>query len=183
MGAYAPDREWADRFIPKVKQIVGPHLLGEAANEIDVSQATDLMILTARDMRIAARVRRYGFAQKYLYEFTIRSRRENGAKTELAKIVDGWGDWFFYGHADICEVFIEYWWLIDLHSFRAALIRNSMNGTGLISGDKKNGDGTFFKWFDLRSFPEEPPILISSSQILPALDPQPSFPFDKAITA
>lgn len=170
MGAYSKDREWSDLFIPQIKRIVGPLLLDVTPNEIDVSQAADLWVLTARDMRIAARVRRPGFAKQYLYEFTIRAERDNVTKTELAKIVDGWGDWFFYGHADEDEKYIEYWWLIDLHAFRAALIRVATNGARLSCGQKSNHDGTHFKWFDLRSFPDHPPILVSSGQILPALE-------------
>lgn len=170
MGAYSQDRDWSDLFIPQIKQIVGPRLLNVTPNDIDVSQAADLMVFTARDMRIAARVRRPGFSQRYLYEFTIRAERDSGAKTELAKIVDGWGDWFFYGHMDDDEKFVEYWWLIDLHAFRAALIRASMNGIRLRCGQKSNNDGTHFKWFDLRSFPEHPSILVAGSQILPALE-------------
>jgi len=170
VGGYTQDREWSDHFIPLIKRIVGPYLLNVASDEIDVTQATDLMVFTARDMRIAARVRRPGFSERYLYEFTIRAERDNGAKTELAKIVDGWADWFFYGHADEEEQFIEYWWLIDLDAFRAALIRTAMNKTSLRCGQKSNGDGTHFKWFDLRSFPEHPPILIAGGQILPSLE-------------
>lgn len=169
MGDYRKNREWADRFIPQIKRIVGPYLLDTTPNDIDVTQAADLMIFTARDMRIAARVRRPGYSSGFLYEFTIRAQLDNGVKTELQKIVDGWGDWFFYGHADIAEEFIEYWWLVDLHAFRASLIRTAMNGTKVKCGQKSNGDGTHFKWFDLRSFPDEPPILVAGSQILPAM--------------
>lgn len=100
MAAYESDRRWSDKFIPAIKQIVGPRLLSVTPDEIDCKQAADLMVFTARDMKIAARVRRPGFADKYPYEFTIRARRDSGAETELSKIVNGWGDWLFYGHAD-----------------------------------------------------------------------------------
>jgi len=159
------DWDWSNRFVPAIKRLVGPHLLTPAALEQDAHEATDLIVLVARDMRIAARVRRQGYADSFPYEFTIRARRDSGAVTELEKIVNGWGDWFFYGHADNFDGF-SLWWLIDLHSFRAALIRNSNNGTKLRFGDKPNGDGTFFKWFDLRSFPSTPPILIAGSRDL-----------------
>lgn len=162
MSAYLTDRAWSDLMIPQIKRIVGPCLLEIADFEHDTKQATDLMVLRARDMHIAARVRRPGYAERYPYEFTIRSMRDSGAETELSKIVNGWGDWLFYGHADASNT-IGLWHLICLHGFRAALIRHSMNGSPLTFKDKANSDGTYFKAFDLRSFPTSPPILIASS--------------------
>ena len=161
MSGYAKDRAWSDRFIPEIKGIVGPRLLCETPDEIDKTQAADLMVFTARNVTIAARVRRPGFLERYRYEFTIRARRDSGATTELAKIVDGWGDWMLYAHAAPCETRLAWWWLIDLNAFRAALIRQATNGSAIRCGDKPNGDGTFFKWFDVRSFPKAPPLVIA----------------------
>lgn len=162
---YERDRAWSDRFIPAMKQIIGPHLLEPAPNEWDIGKATDLVVLQARNMCIAARVRRTGYANRYPYEFTIRSRRDTGARTELEKIVDGWGDWLFYGHADALERGFDRWWLVDLRSLRAALIRDKGD---IDCEEKPNFDGTHFVAFDLRSFPSRPPILVSSSHPLPA---------------
>jgi hypothetical protein len=167
MTPYERDRKRADTFTPAIKQIVGPHLLVPTPNEIDCKQAADLMIFTARDMMIAARVRKHKYLASYRYQFTIRAWRDSGATTELAKIVDGWADWFLYAFADAADQALALWWLIDLHAFRAALIRNSMNGSALRCGDSSNGDGTYFKWFDLRSFPSSPPILVAGSEPLP----------------
>jgi hypothetical protein len=165
MAQYANDRAWSDRFIPSIKQIVGPLLMTVTPDEIDCKQAADLMVLSARDMKIAARVRRHGFADRYPYEFTIRAKRDSGAETELSKIINGWGDWMFYGHSNEAQNNVSLWWLIDLHAFRAALIRNAMNGSPIKCGDKPNGDGTYFKWFDVRSFPKQPSIVIASSEL------------------
>lgn len=162
---YAHNRLWSDNFIPQIKSIVGPCLLDVTPDEIDMHQAADLMVFTARDMRIAARIRRPGFADRYRYEFTIRAKLDSGFETELSKIVNGWGDWFFYGHADAAEKSIELWWLIDLHAVRAAWIRRQYRSKG-----KDNGDGTHFKAFDLRSFPDHPPILVASKEALPAME-------------
>lgn len=168
MPEYRADREWSDLMVPQIKQIVGPFLLENAPFEFDAKQATDLMVFKARDMRIAARVRRPGYSDRYPFEFTIRCKRDSGAETELSKIINGWGDWLFYGHADASN-WIEQWWLIDLHSFRAALIRTAMNGATITVTQKDNGDGTYFKAFDLRSFPRTPAILVSGSQELMAV--------------
>lgn len=160
---YDLNRSWSDRFLPEIQELVGPHLLDVAADEPDRRQATDLMMLTARDVRVAARVRRPGFGRRYPYEFTLRSRLPSGAETELAKIVNGHGDWLFYGHASEDQARIEDWWLIDLRAFRAGLIRQATNGGRIRCGDKVNPDGTCFKWFDIRSFSAEPRLVVAGS--------------------
>jgi len=124
--------------------------------DADCKEATDLIVLHARDMRIACRVRRPGYGQRYPNQFTIRSHRDTGARTELEKIVDGFGDWFFYGHTENTGNISE-WWLIDLAAFRAALVRRA----NIRRGQQSNGDGTHFVWFDVTSFPERPPLLVA----------------------
>lgn len=158
MSDYNTDRAWSDRWIPSLRDIIGPHLLIPSTFEQDANQAADLVVLRARDMTIACRVRRPGYATKYPNEFTIRSKRDSGAKTELKKIVDGWGDWMFYGHEN--GAIISPWWLIDLHAFRAQLIRN--RGT-IRCGNSSNHDGTYFSWFDVTTFATEPRLLIATS--------------------
>jgi len=158
---YDINRQWSDRFLPHIKQIVGGYLLEAAPDPIDWHQATDLLMLDARDMRIAARVRRPGYATQYPHQFTIRSRLPSGAQTELSKIVNGKGDWLFYGHANASQTAIESWYLIDLNAFRAALIRRGAQG--LCWGNKCNPDGTRFTWFDIRSFPADPPLVVARS--------------------
>ncbi|MEM6277598.1 MAG: hypothetical protein AAF714_11690 [Pseudomonadota bacterium] len=66
----------------------------------------------------------------------------------------------FYGHASTCGMAIDPWWLIDLRSFRAALIRRS-DANGLRYGAQQNPDGTQFEWFDLTSFPVCLPLVVA----------------------
>lgn len=82
---YDINRQWSDRFLPQIKSIVGCHLLEAAPDLLDMRHATDLLMLDARDMRIAARVRRPGYSHRYPHQFTIRSRLPSGAETELSK--------------------------------------------------------------------------------------------------
>ena len=166
---YAINRHWSDQFIPEICRIVGAHLLEVAPEPLDLHHATDLMTFLGRDLRIAARVRRHGYAGRYPYDFTIRSRVGSGATTELAKIVNGEGDWLFYGHANASETGFDLWWLLDLRAFRAGLIRQAANGWPIRSGDKANPDGTWFKWFDIRSFPSEPPLIVAASATIQRL--------------
>jgi hypothetical protein len=167
MAAYATDRENSDRFLPEVKRLISPYLLDATPDVIDQKQAADLMTVLGRDIRIGVRVRTFGqgYAERYPHQFTLRCQRDSGAETELSKIINGWGDWFFYGHAAAVEgLAISPWWLIDLAAFRAALIREARNGSTLRMGDGSNGDGTHFKWFDVRSFAPQPPLLIATSE-------------------
>ena len=163
--SYLRDRAWSDRFIPAIKAIVGPHLLRESSFEEDTKRATDLVVLQARGLMIACRVRRPGYADRYPYEFTIRSHRDSGAATELEKVTNGWGDWMFYGHArDDDSIDFARWFLLDLAGWRAHMIRRT---EGILRGTRSNADGTSFAWFDMRSFPAEPRILVASSHPLP----------------
>jgi hypothetical protein len=171
VNRYVKNREWSDRMTPHVKRIVGPLLLEPASFELDVKEATDLIILHARDKRIAARVRRPGYGRTYPFEFTIRSQLDNGCETELAKIINGFGDWFFYGHGTEQNT-IGDWYLIDLNVFRAALIRRVPLSFKKIN----NGDGTRFIAYDIRSFPPHPSLLISSSGPLPTETQLPLWP-------
>ena len=164
MNFYDRDRAWSDRFLPAIKDTIGGHLLKASPDPLDWHHATDLMMLDARDIRIAARVRRHGYARRFPHEFTLRSRLPSGAETELAKVVDGKGDWLFYGHANAAGTGFDAWWLIDLRAFRAGLIRSKRNGHPIRCGDKRNPDGTWFKWFDIRSFPDDPPLVVARSE-------------------
>lgn len=160
MPDYAQDRTWSDQWIPLLKEKIGPFLLCESSFEQDTKYAADLIVLRGRDKDIACRVRRQknGYASRFPNQFTIRYKRENGSRTELAKIIDGWGDWFFYGHEHQSDIFP--WWIIDLSAFRAHLIRNKDK---IRYGKQQNPDGvTHFIWFDITSFPADPPLLIGS---------------------
>lgn len=163
---YRENRAWSDRFIPRMRELIGPHLLAPSSLDQDTKQAVDLVVLRGRDMSVACRVRRPGFADKYPRQFTLRSKLDSGVMTEFRKVVYGWGDWLFYGHATADELDIYPWWLIDLSAFRAHLIAE-VYGKRIRQGSEDNHDGTRFQWFDIDSFPAEPPLLIAESE--PAL--------------
>jgi hypothetical protein len=156
-GSYESDRGWADSYLPAVKHIVGPFLLAPAPFERDANEATDLIVLRARDMSIGVRLRRPGYAGRYPGQFTIRSGRPSRVPTELRKIVDGWGDWLFYGHAGQANSITE-WLLVDLHALRAAFIRFPKllhQPDDRVSGERVNHDGTVFRWFQADNLPCE----------------------------
>lgn len=169
--SYAQDRKWSDRFLPAIRALVGPHLLIPAPLERDMKEASDLIVLRARDMTIACRVRRPGYADVYPWDVTLRSRRDTKAKTELQKLREGWGDWMFYGHSAADEYSFERWFLIDLHVWRGEFVKAGI-AAGLgkrtahwnILRPMSNGDGTHFVAFDLRRFPFE--LIIASSHVI-----------------
>jgi hypothetical protein len=161
---YGKDRAWSDRHLPAIQRIVGPLLLAPAPFQVDATEATDLMVMTARDMRIACRVRRPGFAGPYGNEFTMRSRRyDSGAVTEIEKIAAGFGNWLFYGHArDHTTAEIDHWLLVDLHAWRFH-VRNNL--AFVRWGEVRNPDqASAFVWFDVDTFPPAPPILVARNE-------------------
>ena len=158
--AFKEDYAWQEKYLNAIKCIVGPLLLEPAPLEVDMAEATDMLILRAKDMRIGCRVRRADYVG-FKHQFTLRSKRDNGATTELAKVIDGWGDWLFYGFAEDNNLpALSYWHVIDLHAWRAHMIRDKRP---IKRGEMPNGDGTHFMWFDVQSFPPNPPILIASN--------------------
>lgn len=143
------DKRWSDIFLPEIKMILGLHLIGEPQLEEDCERNTDLIVLRMEAVRIACRVRHYEYFQKYPNDITIRSGRPSGAKTELTKIVEGWGNYFFYGFSDEQEQRLAAWRLCDLNAFRIYFNRYIVAHKGLIPGTgKANNDGSS----DFRAF-------------------------------
>lgn len=116
---FRTEKKWSDQFIPRIRQIIGPHLLRPSTLKEDTEEATDLIMLRAEALRIACRVRREGFVGRFGHEITITCRRESGRECEYDKmILGGMADWFFYAHApDLLPRF-----LIDLDKARGTII-------------------------------------------------------------
>ena len=153
MKEWEKNKQWSDAFLPEIKQILGLYLIGEANQEEDCKHNTDLIVLNMAAVRIACRVRRVGFLSRFQDEFTIRSRISYGGKTEITKIIEGWGDYFFYGH-DGGNGKLAAWYLCSLHVFRLWFTREIVKHNGLVPGkEKTNTDGSSsfraFSFFDL----------------------------------
>ena len=78
----------------------------------------------------------------------------NGAKTELGKVVEGWGDYLFYGHADPTEERLRAWMLLDLRVFRLWLQQYPYRYGRAPGIEKRNSDSSF-RVFDVRRLPPE----------------------------
>ncbi len=112
------DKQWSDRFLNEIKQILGLHLIAEPPIEEDAERNTDLIVLHMAPFRVGCRVRKFRYLERYGEQFTIRAGRPSGIKTEMTKIIEGWGRYFFYGFADEEEKRLSAWMLGDLNVFR-----------------------------------------------------------------
>lgn len=111
--------EWTRPILPRIKQIAANYLVSEAPAAEDMRHNTDLIVLTLAPKRIAVRIRRAEYADRYGDEFTLRASRPSGTETELSKIISGWGDYLFYGFADPADpLALSRWLLGDLAVFR-----------------------------------------------------------------
>ena len=121
MSDWKKDKEWADGVNSQVKALLGQALIHESGNVDDTENNTDMMVFpsprTGDACRIAVRVRNYKFFERYKHEFTIRSVRGSGILTELDKILDGHGDYMFYGFKDASETGIAGYTIFDLRKF------------------------------------------------------------------
>jgi len=150
------DKRWSDRFLPAIKRILGEHLIAEPPMEEDAEHNTDLIVLRLDAVRIACRVRQYKYLSGYGDEFTIRTSRPSGIKTELTKIVEGWGDYLFYGFSNPEETALQQWFLGDLKALRLYYNRALYKGRPHPWFLKDNLDGssafTVFKRDDIPGF-------------------------------
>lgn len=152
------DKRWSDRFLTEIKSYLGIHLIGEPPIEEDAERNTDLMVLRMDAVRVGCRIRKHGYLEKYGHEFTIRAGRPSGVKTELTKLIEGWGDYFFYGFSDAKEARLSRWVLADMKVFRRAYARMLVgSAAGVTPGvSKVNVDGSSsFAAFRWRDFPPE----------------------------
>ena len=143
MSNWQADYRWSALFDRQVKMAIGPHVIGNATTEDDQDRATDLVLATDR-VRIACRIRRWTkqACDKWGDQFTIRTQRASGAKTELAKILDGWGDMLFYGWGCPQSVRLREWHLIDLEVFRSWYLEAVSRGRTVRAANVLNRDGS-----------------------------------------
>lgn len=164
MKDWEEDKKWSDRFIPEIQTILANNLrLFEIANDVeDREHNTDL--LTLRDIRVALRIRKFDAFQSFGNQFTIRSRRGSGAKTELLKIIEGLGRYMFYGFSDESERKIHAWFLIDLNAFRGWIYESEelLEQPGVKLRTNNDGTGTKFLAFNVEYI--KPGIIIARSE-------------------
>jgi len=151
--SFNSDKRWVETFEPEIKQILGETFVSTANFERDAKEATDLIVLQMKPFTVACRVRRFLYFEKYSEEFTIRSKRPGEVKTEIQKIMEGWGDYLFYGFADETEKSIFSYFIADLKVFRQ--MHGYYRYPLLDVKTKLNEDGSSeFKIYKIEAFPE-----------------------------
>lgn len=159
---YDNNRPWSDKFLPQVIQVLscGRASVNITPFIIDVKEAADLEIVADDDfgkaIRVAVRLRKSGYANKYPYDFTVRYKYENGVETEYAKIMSGYADIMFYGF--VIRNDIARWIILDMDAFRKEAEEDY-----IVKPEKFNTDGrNSFLAFDIRSFKGD--IVLGHSQ-------------------
>jgi len=135
---YITDRKWSDQFLSRVMAILkdnAKYLLDVqiSSEKDDKTQATDIN-LEIKGGDVAVRILR---KNKY-NTITIRSYRSSGAKTELAKLKEGYCKWYFFGWCKEDE--LNEWVIVDIDKLRKSklldgykTIMNKDNITGFIA--------------------------------------------------
>jgi hypothetical protein len=152
MKPWEKDKRDTDKYLPEIKRIIGEYLISEPPIEEDAERNTDLIVLKLDAIRIACRIRKYNYYNTYADEFTLRSGRPSGVLTELAKVVSGWGNYFFYGFANENETRLYAWGLADLNIFRLWYMQQIFKNSrpGILQNNKDNSSQFMaFKWQEL----------------------------------
>ena len=151
--SWQENKKWSDAFIPEIKRALAGVLLCESPVEEDQERNTDLIVLRMEAKRVACRVRRLSYLHKFGDEFTIRATLPSGKKTELAKVIEGFGDYIFYGFAGDDGTLMK-WSIGDLNVFRLWFNSRIVNDGGTLPGRLMvNGDKSscfrVFRWDQL----------------------------------
>jgi len=144
MNDFEKQFEWQAQYAQQVVRIVAPYLITVADPEVDCKENGDFQISFPRNGTIGCRLRTPEYA-KYTGDVTFRSQSKNGGKTEISKIIEGYGDYFFYGHVDKADN-IWHWYLLCFQSLRAMFMRKRKL---LDREQRKNSDGTAFLVFSV----------------------------------
>jgi hypothetical protein len=172
-GEYASDREWSDQYVAEIQsileQVVRERIkivVRPADFVLDTTRATDLISGAVGPIAFASRLRRPEVFRgrsstshtHWGLQFTVRSRRDSGTETELAKFKKGFGDWYLYGHV---EEGIRHWVVLDL-----SVYRKHLEDPDVRLEVQNNQDGTHFIAYDILSFPPELVIATSPTMAL-----------------
>ncbi len=161
---WTTQKVWSDQFLPEMKHILGEALIHEADVKEDALRNTDLVTLAMQgQQRIACRIRRHRYLKDHFQEFTLRCSLRSERQTEFDKLLQGWGDFLFYGFANETETGLAQWFIGDLEIFRRWLRHHhDRHGEwpGVVVG---NSDGSSrFRVFSLRDM--DPRFVIKQGQ-------------------
>lgn len=123
-SSFSENWDFAKSYMPLIVDILTKNAMyivkvEIASPEEDMKQSTDLKVTVAGG-DVAVRVRRYNlkFNDKKYHDLTIRAYN-NGRRTELDKLRDGFAQWYLYAWADADGGFDD-WILVDIDKMRNA---------------------------------------------------------------
>ena len=151
--SYSGFRCFSDQLIMRAFPVLGKNFVRIAPEFKDMNENVDLEVL-ATD--VAFRVRKWE-DRCYKGDFTIRSKVKSGRKTELDKIISGFGRYLFYAISNKNKDGFHCFALIDLNVFRSIFYKTVMENKGEIPlkwKERANGDGSYFRPFKYTEFPD-----------------------------
>lgn len=132
--------------------------VNEAEPKQDMEEATDL-VLELSGGTMAVRVRRHRYWNSdYIGDWSIRYEC-HGHKTEIHKLREGFGDWYFYGYSLDDKGEVAQWHLIDLAKVRSC---------GLLDEEwdvHPNNDGTAGMYIPIKELYRRDCIIASSTTV------------------
>jgi hypothetical protein len=153
------DKQRADIFMPHIKMILGKLFICEAPVKEDQEQATDLMVFTVTPFTVGCRMRDTdkGYLKKYPFDVTFRRARPSGMKSEIDKIAEGWGDFYFYGFGSFSTGKIEAYSVLDLKAFRSQMIKAALGQSPMFDHQLRNNadNSSDFLAVDVRTLSPE----------------------------
>ena len=154
--SFAAGWKFAELHMPAVRKVLGSlpadYFLdfATAPAKQDMQEATDLVIeVSGGTMAVRVRSNKfYRSARGEFYDWSVRCV-SHGRKTEIHKLREGFGDWYFYGYSLDDKGKLAAWWLLDMHRVREE---------GILDMDNwqvhPNRDGTSGMYIPLRVLEE-----------------------------
>ena len=120
---YIGARQFSDRQLNRAKALLGLVLFTAANNDEDINRNTDLMLRQPGGHRISHRMRSSEYFERYPMDFLIRCHRSMTNRTEIHKLMAGWGDYLFFCFANEDNTNFLQWFVGDLNILREYIFR------------------------------------------------------------
>ena len=126
------NKDWSEVFSLEIlrylEAFLYPYKFEKGTLEEDRHQCCDFKAV-GYELIIASRMRDYKFYQKFSNDITISTKPSLDGKSELYKIMEGYGDYYFYGFATLDNLNILSWKIYDLNIFRSWAFKSAREGT------------------------------------------------------
>lgn len=123
----------------------------EATPTEDMNYGFDA-VLSFPDVKIPVRIRKFQYLK--FMDLTIRSKSRYGLKTEIDKLKEGFGDFYFYAWSNEENTKIMTYMVLNLEAFRNTVINSPT------WANKSNNDGTFFHTYSMKALLENRIVVI-----------------------